>query len=197
MFKLFRKCKKMNNHFFRMDRKDQKEIEAFLVTYEKFVKKTVEKVQSKACISILNEGIKAFTKAIFTFEIDKNTDFESFADLKVRVAVAKKISSGKESIVRAAEIRHFQEKLDEFGVRFDDLAQVTPKREEKNKIFGICDAICEDKEMSAYLLESKKVPVKKLMTVINVSNNIYKQYECYIIAIALVQIFKYEYLTFL
>ncbi|MCU7667284.1 hypothetical protein [Bacillus thuringiensis] len=197
MFKLFKKGKKMNKHFFKMDRKDQEEIKIFLVTYKKFVKKTVEKVQSKACISLLNEGINAFTKAIFAFEIDKNTDFESFADLKIRVAVAKKISSGKESIVRAAEIRHFKEQLDEFGVRFDDLVKATPKREEKNKIFGICDAICDDRDMSAYLLESKRVPVKKLMTVINVSANIYKKYECYIIAIALMHIFKYEYLTFL
>lgn len=179
-----------------MDRNDQKEINAFLFTYEKFVKKTVEKVQSKACTTLLNEGIKAFTKAIYTFEIDKNTDFESFADLKIRVAAAKKISSGKESIVRATEIRHFQEKLDEFGFRFGDLTQVTPKREEKNKIFGICDAICKDKELSAYLLERKKIPVKKL-TVIHDSTNIYRRYECYIVAIALIKIFKYEYLTFL
>lgn len=197
MLKLFKRCKKMNKHFFMMDRNDKKEIDTFLVTYEKFVKKTVEKVHSKACITLLNEGINAFTKAIYTFEIDKNTDFESFADLKIRVAAAKKISSGKESIIRATEIRHFQEKLSEFGVRFDDLAQVTPKSEEKNKIFGICDAICEDKEMAAYLLESKKVPVKKLMTVIDASSNFYKQYDSYIIAITLMHIFKYEYLTFL
>jgi RNA polymerase sigma factor len=89
--------------------------------------------------------------------------------------------------LRKEEIIHFQNLLTLFGLSFSDLVENSPKHADARKS-AILSAkmLVENQELKEFLLEKKRLPIKQLEKMVNVSRKTIERNRKYIIAIALI-----------
>jgi RNA polymerase sigma factor len=101
----------------------------------------------------------------------------------------------KDEEIRKEEIVQFSELLRTFGLSFSDLVENSPKHADarKNAIL-IARLLVDHRELRILLLENKRLPIKQLEELVNVSRKTIERNRKYIIAIALILINDYMYL---
>lgn len=89
--------------------------------------------------------------------------------------------------LRKDEIQHFQALLTTFDLSFSDLVENSPKHADarKNAIIA-AKMLIEDQELKKILFEKKRLPIKQLEKMVNVSRKTIERNRKYIIAIALI-----------
>lgn len=97
--------------------------------------------------------------------------------------------------LRKDEIIHFQKLLKTFDLSFHDLVENSPKHADarKNAILA-AKMLVEDHELKDLLLEKKRLPIKQLEKMVNVSRKTIERNRKYIIAIALILISDYVFM---
>lgn len=100
-----------------------------------------------------------------------------------------------EADLRRQEIIQFQQILKEYDLSFQDLVEQSPKHSDARKnAMVIANILVEDEELQAYLMEKKRLPIKQLEDMVDVSRKTIERNRKYIIAIALILINDYLYL---
>jgi RNA polymerase sigma factor len=103
----------------------------------------------------------------------------------------KKLDEGK----RRDEIIHFQQLLTKYDLSFKDLVEQSPKHADARKnAIVIAKILVENEELKQLLLEKKRLPIKQLEEMVNVSRKTIERNRKYIIAIALVLTSDYVYM---
>lgn len=97
--------------------------------------------------------------------------------------------------LRKDEILHFQSLLTTFDLSFSDLLENSPKHADarKNAII-VAKILVEDTELKEFLFEKKRMPIKQLEKMVNVSRKTIERNRKYIIAIALILSSDYVYM---
>jgi RNA polymerase sigma factor len=97
--------------------------------------------------------------------------------------------------LRKDEIIHFQNLLSTFELSFSDLVENSPKHADARKSAILTAKILvEDPELKNLLLEKKRLPIKQLEKMVNVSRKTIERNRKYIIAIALILSSDYVYM---
>jgi len=100
-----------------------------------------------------------------------------------------------EEVRRKEEIIQFQGLLQEFELSFSDLIKNSPKHTDaRNSAILIAKVLVEQEELKNLLFEKKRLPIKQLEKLVNVSRKTIERNRKYIIAIALILSSDYVYL---
>jgi RNA polymerase sigma factor len=98
--------------------------------------------------------------------------------------------------IRKEEIIHFQTLLTSFDLSFSDLVENSPKHADaRENAILVARQLIGDKELKSFLLEKKRLPIKQLEKMVNVSRKTIERNRKYIIAIALILSSDYVYLN--
>jgi RNA polymerase sigma factor len=101
----------------------------------------------------------------------------------------------KENAERRSEIMDFDRCLQEFGLSFSELAAVSPKHADSRAILiGVGKTLAEDPQLMRLLIGKKLLPIKELLSLVDVSRKTLERNRKYIIAIALLMNGPYPYL---
>jgi RNA polymerase sigma factor len=97
--------------------------------------------------------------------------------------------------LRKDEILHFQTLLTTFDLSFSDLVENSPKHADarKNAII-VAKVLVDDQELKEILLTKKRLPIKQLEKMVEVSRKTIERNRKYIIAIALILTSDYVYM---
>ncbi|MGG1680011.1 RNA polymerase sigma factor SigI [Neobacillus sp. NRS-1170] len=97
--------------------------------------------------------------------------------------------------LRKDEIIQFQSLLTTFDLNFSDLVENSPKHADARKnAIQAAKMLIENQEMKDLLFEKKRLPIKQLEKMVNVSRKTIERNRKYIIAIALILSSDYVYL---
>ncbi|HSI66540.1 MAG TPA: RNA polymerase sigma-I factor [Planococcus sp. (in: firmicutes)] len=97
-----------------------------------------------------------------------------------------KFNSDQEAELRKEEIMQFAQTLSEYGISFQVLATVSPRHEDARRTsVQIAQLIAETNEYKEFLLEKKKLPIKEVEQLVQVSRKTIERNRKYIIAVAL------------
>lgn len=115
-----------------------------------------------------------------------------------RVEVAASIHQhelDREAEQRREEILHYQERLHDFGISFQELPKYTPKHvDARENALSISKMIADQPDLKKFLLEHGKLPIKPLLGKVEVSRKTLERNRKYIIAMSLIFIEDYVYL---
>ncbi len=100
-----------------------------------------------------------------------------------------------EQELRREEILQFKAVLKDFELSFEDLLEQSPKHADARKnAMLIAKAMVENEELKQLLLEKRRLPIKQLEGMVDVSRKTIERNRKYIIAIALILTGDYIYL---
>lgn len=101
-----------------------------------------------------------------------------------------------ESEKRNEEIHRYKRQLQDFGLSFDDLVENSPKHADARKgAVLIAKKLMEDDELKERLFVKKRLPVKQLEGMVDVSRKTIERNRKYIIAVAIIINGDYLYLN--
>jgi RNA polymerase sigma factor len=87
---------------------------------------------------------------------------------------------------RREEMAEYSRLLEEYGLSFRELAAVSPKHADSRRTaFQIAQIIAETPEFNEYLMENKRIPMKQLEEIVEVSRKTIERHRKYIIAVTL------------
>ncbi len=96
---------------------------------------------------------------------------------------------------RREEILHFHQQLKGFDLTLQDIIDDAPKHADaRQNIILIAKIIKENKELSDYLIEKKRLPIKELEKHVNFSRKTIERNRKYIIAISIIFFGEFDYL---
>jgi RNA polymerase sigma factor len=97
--------------------------------------------------------------------------------------------------LRRDEIFRFQQVLKTYDLSFKDLVENSPKHADARKsAITIAKILSDHEELRDLLIEKKRLPIKQLETMVNVSRKTIERNRKYIIAIALIMTGDYVYM---
>ncbi|MEH7414835.1 RNA polymerase sigma factor SigI [Neobacillus drentensis] len=97
--------------------------------------------------------------------------------------------------LRKEEILHFQKMLISFDLSFSDLVENSPKHADARKsAILIAKMLVDNPDLKEILLEKKRLPIKQLESMVNVSRKTIERNRKYIIAVALILSSDYVYM---
>jgi RNA polymerase sigma factor len=130
--------------------------------------------------------------------IDRNLmgDEDDAAALTIeQVLSVEEYAKQEDSLNRREEIVDFQEQLTLFNLSFMDLVEQSPKHEDARlNAIEIAKTVVMSNDLMNYLMEKKRLPIKKIEKQVNVSRKTIERNRKYIIAISLIMIGDYVYL---
>ncbi|WP_263621544.1 RNA polymerase sigma factor SigI [Rossellomorea aquimaris] len=101
----------------------------------------------------------------------------------------------EDSLKRREEIIAFQDQLTHYKLSFMDLVDQSPKHEDARlNAIQIARTVVTSTDLMDYLIEKKRLPIKKLEKQVNVSRKTIERNRKYIIAISLIMAGDYVYL---
>lgn len=110
-------------------------------------------------------------------------------------ASLKQFSLDQESLMRREEIAHLEERLEDFGISLSELPQYTPKHvDARENAIRIARTIADHESLRMKLLQKKRIPMKDLMPLVEMSRKTVERNRLYIIAMAVIMIEDYQYL---
>jgi RNA polymerase sigma factor len=96
---------------------------------------------------------------------------------------------------RYGEIIDLNRSLADFGIRFSDLVDASPKHDDSRQtLFAIGKQLSENAEYMRVMLAKRMLPIKELLDVVNVSRKTLERNRKFIIAVALIYNGAYPYL---
>ena len=191
---------------------NQDELNSLIEEYIPFIRKTAVKViPSSAYDSYSTTAMSAFAEAIEKF---RNTEgkFLGFASLVITNRVKDQIrkefkpdefpsdkieieASFEEKTDRKLEVDVFRGELTNYGIFLDDLLKNSPKHKgSRLKANKAAKALADSDFLFNVLVETKKLPLKRLSEVSGITEKLIEQKRKYIIARALIRQNKYSYL---
>ncbi|WP_203332458.1 RNA polymerase sigma-I factor [Planococcus beigongshangi] len=107
----------------------------------------------------------------------------------------KRYSEQQQAVARAEEIAEYEKVLSDYGMSFKDLVKVSPSHEDARvTAIQIAQLVAETEEYREFLLNKKKLPVKEIEQLVEVSRKTIERNRKYIIAIALLLMSDLHYL---
>ncbi|MCG7345925.1 RNA polymerase sigma-I factor [Sporosarcina sp. ACRSL] len=104
-------------------------------------------------------------------------------------------SEEQRAAARREELADYSKLLKDYGLSFKELAEVSPKHADSRKTaFQIAQIIAETPEFYKHLTETKKLPMKRLIEVVEVSRKTIERNRKYIIAVTLLLKHDFTYL---
>lgn len=98
----------------------------------------------------------------------------------------KSFSIEQQTVMRREEIALYEEMLSSFDLSFATLAKVSPGHEDARKsCMQIAQLVAETDEYLQYLIEKKKLPIKEIEKLVDVSRKTIERNRKYIIAVVL------------
>lgn len=95
-------------------------------------------------------------------------------------------SEERQAEERREELAEYNKLLHGFGLSFKELAEVSPKHADSRKTaIQIAQIIAETPEFTMHLIENKKLPMKQLEDIVEVSRKTIERHRKYIIAVTL------------
>lgn len=95
-------------------------------------------------------------------------------------------SEERQAEERREELAEYARVLEEFGLSFRELAEVSPKHADSRRTaFQIAQIIAETPEFGKHLMENKRLPMKQLEDIVEVSRKTIERHRKYIIAVTL------------
>jgi RNA polymerase sigma factor len=96
---------------------------------------------------------------------------------------------------RAGEIMELNRCLADYGIRFSDLVDASPKHDDSRQaLFAIGKQLSENGEFMQTMVAKRMLPLKELLGVVNVSRKTLERNRKFIIAVALIYSGSYPYL---
>lgn len=93
---------------------------------------------------------------------------------------------------RKEEILHYQIMLNKFGISMQDLVKVSPKHKDARiRAKEVAHIIARDDSLRDHLLLRKELPLKTLVSKVNLSRKTLERQRKYIIALAIILIFEF------
>ncbi|PFA66329.1 RNA polymerase sigma-I factor [Bacillus sp. AFS015802] len=131
-----------------------------------------------------------------SIEMTLGDDGDESSNLTIdQIVSVEEYGKQEEAKKRQEEILSFQEQLAHFKLSFQELVEQSPKHEDARlNAIEIAKTIVESKEILGYLMDKKRLPIKKLEKQVNVSRKTIERNRKYIIAISLILIGDYVYL---
>jgi RNA polymerase sigma factor len=156
------------------------------------------------------QGFIAFAKVVITNRIidykraERNQFIETTLDPKtqeIEITKAEVNSSlqqyQEEQLANflAEEIALYSKKLEEYGISFEELAEISPKHYDARKsAMEVAKLIVEDEELREALLTKKRLPLKQILTKVSISKPTLERNRKYIIAVAVLLESNFTYL---
>ncbi|MDN4608527.1 RNA polymerase sigma-I factor [Sporosarcina highlanderae] len=104
-------------------------------------------------------------------------------------------SEERQAAERREEMTEYGRLLREYGLSFRELATVSPKHADSRKTaFQIAQIIAETPEFYKHLLENKRLPMKQLEDIVEVSRKTIERHRKYIIAVTLLLNHDFKYI---
>lgn len=104
-------------------------------------------------------------------------------------------SEERQASERREEMAEYSRLLAEYGLSFRELAAVSPKHADSRKTaFQIAQIIAETPEFYEHLMENKRLPIKQLEHIVEVSRKTIERHRKYIIAVTLLLNHNFTYL---
>lgn len=95
-------------------------------------------------------------------------------------------SENQQSASRREELHRYEKLLAAFNLTFVDLTKASPKHMDARKTaFQIAQIIADSKELNDHLLKNKKLPMKEIESLVEVSRKTLERHRKYIIAVVL------------
>ncbi|MFI8686522.1 RNA polymerase sigma factor SigI [Rossellomorea sp. NPDC077527] len=131
-----------------------------------------------------------------SIDISLGDEGEESSNLTIdQIVSVEEFEKQEEANKRREEILSFQEQLAHFKLSFHELVEQSPKHEDARlNAIEIANKVVSSKEILDYLIEKKRLPIKKLEKQVNVSRKTIERNRKYIIAISLILIGDYIYL---
>lgn len=127
-------------------------------------------------------------------EVSMEAVEDAAGPLELRVSVDR-FKQREEQQERMAEITEYSRRLIEFGISFDNLVKVCPrKKDARERSFEIARLIAANRELCDHLINFKQLPIKELEQKTDLSRKTIERNRKYIIAVALILIGDYNYL---
>ncbi|MFB6364379.1 RNA polymerase sigma factor SigI [Paenibacillus elgii] len=96
---------------------------------------------------------------------------------------------------RRSEIIDLNRCLSEFGIRFGDLVDASPKHDDSRQaLFGIAKTLSKDGELMRLMVSKRMLPIKELLAQVKVSRKTLERNRKFIITVALIYQGPYPYL---
>lgn len=96
---------------------------------------------------------------------------------------------------RAGEIMDLNRCLADYGIRFSDLVDASPKHDDSRQaLFAISKQLSKHEEFMRTMVAKRMLPIKELLDVVNVSRKTLERNRKFIIAVALIYSGSYPYL---
>lgn len=104
-------------------------------------------------------------------------------------------SREQQAIERREEIIEYSKVLKDYGLSFDELTKASPKHKDSRKTaIQIAQIIAETPEFFTYLTQNKKLPMKELVSTVEVSRKTIERHRKYIIAVTLLLNSRFVYI---
>jgi RNA polymerase sigma factor len=104
-------------------------------------------------------------------------------------------TEGNLAAERKEEILAYNRELQEYGITFAELVEISPKHEDARlRAMEAAALIAQDRELAAYLKRKKELPLKVLSNKVDTSRKTLERQRKYIIAVALILINDYGHL---
>jgi RNA polymerase sigma factor len=128
-----------------------------------------------------------------TFELEDEED-NVYNPVEIHESIAQ-YEEQKTIEDRQTEIAELNQRLQEFGITFMELVDVSPKHtDSRDALIQIAGQLAEHTMMMDKLLKTKTLPMKELVEMVDVSRKTLERNRKYIIAIAVIIIGNYPYL---
>lgn len=124
--------------------------------------------------------------------LSETDDFHSGIDTSASI---QDFSEQQQAAVRREEIAEYVKLLSGYGMSFQDLVKVSPSHEDaRTTAIQIAQLVAETEEYKQHLLQKKKLPVKEIEQLVEVSRKTIERNRKYIIAVALLLMSDLHYL---
>ncbi|TCS79404.1 RNA polymerase sigma-I factor [Tepidibacillus fermentans] len=96
---------------------------------------------------------------------------------------------------RKEEIIRYTKEIAKYGITLSDLVKFSPKHQDtRENLFQIADILANDQELVGFLLETKTLPIKGLLSKVAVSRKTLERNRKYLIALAIIKIYDFHHL---
>ncbi|KAB8138986.1 RNA polymerase sigma-I factor [Gracilibacillus oryzae] len=123
-------------------------------------------------------------------------DSDEIGENPLEASEAKKVFQLEEDTWhRKQEIIDLSQKLAEYKITFQELTEISPKhRDARESAVFAAKQLVEDTELREYVMEKKRVPIKKLLKLVSVSKKTLERNRKYILTIFIILTGDYMYL---
>ncbi|WHZ04631.1 RNA polymerase sigma factor SigI [Neobacillus sp. YX16] len=174
---------------------------AFNEAIEKYSPERGSSLLSFAEVIIKRRVIDYIRKQTKDQHVSIDLTYSSFEDESAGMVIVNELSleeykKKSDDELRRDEIIRFQALLNSFDLSFSDLVENSPKHADaRENAILVARQLVGNEELKSFLIEKKRLPIKQLEKMVNVSRKTIERNRKYIIAIALILSSDYVYLN--